>query len=69
MRAALAVDALELAAAGQPAALAARAVGHRAYGVSRLRPLPRRRLSTCRPARVRMRARKPWVRARLRFLG
>ena len=48
---------------------------HRARGrvhrqtVSRLRPLARRRLSVRRPARVRMRARNPWARARLRFLG
>ena len=55
VRAPLAVDPVELAAAGQPAALATRAVGHRAYGVSRLRPLPRRRMSTRRPARVLMR--------------
>jgi hypothetical protein len=69
VRAALAVDTLELAATREPAALAALAVGHARYGLSRLRPLLRRRLRMCRPARVRIRARKPWVRARLRFLG
>jgi len=37
--------------------------------VSRLRPLDLRRCSRCLPARVRMRARNPWVRARLRFFG
>ena len=37
--------------------------------VRRLRPLSRRRLSVRRPARVCMRARKPCVRARLRFFG
>ena len=35
----------------------------------RLRPLARRALITARPPRVFMRARKPWVRARLRLLG
>ena len=73
-RAALAVDALELRAAGQAPALRAPAGGarqavHRGQTVSRLRPLARRRLSVRRPARVLMRARNPWVRARLRFLG
>jgi hypothetical protein len=34
-----------------------------------LRPLARRRFSVRRPARVRIRARKPCVRARLRFFG
>ena len=38
-------------------------------GVSRFRPLARRRASTCRPERVAMRARKPWVRLRLMTLG
>ena len=37
--------------------------------VRRLRPLSRRRFSVSRPARVRIRARKPCVRARLRFFG
>ena len=32
-------------------------------------PLARRRLSVARPPRVNIRARKPWVRARLRFFG
>ena len=39
------------------------------YGVSLARPLARRRFSTRRPALVAMRARKPWVRARLILLG
>ena len=76
VRAALAIDPLELGAAGEPAppslagpaALGARAVGH-PQGVSRLRPLRRRRSRIARPPRVRMRARNPCVRARLRFLG
>jgi hypothetical protein len=37
--------------------------------VSRARPFTRRALITARPARVRIRARKPCVRMRLRFLG
>jgi hypothetical protein len=40
-----------------------------AYGVSRARPFARRRFRTRRPAFVAMRARKPWVRARLIVLG
>jgi hypothetical protein len=74
MRAALAVDAIELGAPGQalapgtPPAAALAGPVHR-YGVSRLRPLSRRRFSIERPARVRMRARNPWVRARFRFFG
>lgn len=39
------------------------------YGVSCARPLARRRFRTRRPAFVAMRARKPWVRARLILLG
>lgn len=39
------------------------------YGVSRVRPLARRRLRMARPAFVAMRARKPCVRARLILLG
>jgi hypothetical protein len=39
------------------------------YGVSCARPLARRRLITSRPAFVAMRARKPWVLARLILLG
>jgi hypothetical protein len=35
----------------------------------RLRPLARRALMTARPPRVRMRAKKPWVRARLTLEG
>jgi hypothetical protein len=64
--AALAIDALEVATARQaatPSPLAGR------HGVSRLRPLRRRRLMIWRPLRVRMRARNPCVRARLRFFG
>jgi hypothetical protein len=74
MRTALAIDPIELGAPGQalapgtaPAAAFAGRV-HR-YGVSRLRPLARRRFNIERPARVRIRARNPWVRARLRFFG
>jgi hypothetical protein len=37
--------------------------------VSRLRPLARRRFSTCRPPGDAMRARKPCVRLRRRLLG
>src|SRR4051794_10728441 len=64
VRAALAVDTLELGAARQAPAL-----GGHGQTVSRLRPLERRRLMTSRPARVDIRSRKPWVRARLRFFG
>jgi hypothetical protein len=39
------------------------------YGVSCARPFARRRFSTRRPAFVAIRARKPWVRARLILLG
>ena len=66
---ALAVDALELGTPRQAAPLGATLRAHDPQTVSRLRPLSRRRLSTRRPARVLMRARNPWVRARLRFLG
>jgi hypothetical protein len=41
----------------------------RRYGVSRARPLARRDWITLRPFRVAIRARKPWVRARLMRLG
>lgn len=41
----------------------------RHYVDRRLRPLSRRRLSVSLPARVRIRARNPCVRARLRFFG
>ena len=64
--AALAIYAVEVAAPRQATTPAPLAGGH---GVSRLRPLRRRRLMICRPLRVRMRARNPCVRARLRFLG
>jgi hypothetical protein len=37
--------------------------------VSLARPLARRAFRTRRPPRVRIRARKPWVRARLSLLG
>lgn len=83
VRAAATVDAVEVRAPREPAAPsspaaaalagspAARALVSRAhdYGVRRRRPFARRRLSSRCPARVRERARKPWVRARLRFLG
>ena len=39
------------------------------YGVNRARPFARRRFRTRRPALVAIRARKPWVRARLILLG
>ena len=39
------------------------------YGMSCARPLARRRFNTRRPAFVAIRARKPWVRARLILLG
>ena len=39
------------------------------YGVSLARPLARRRLRTRRPAFVAIRARNPWLRARLILLG
>jgi hypothetical protein len=39
------------------------------YGDRRTRPFARRALSTLRPLRVAVRARKPWVRARFRQLG
>ena len=38
-------------------------------GTRRARPLARRAFKTLRPLRVAMRARKPWVRARLSVLG
>ena len=39
------------------------------YGANRARPFARRRFKTSRPAFVAMRARNPWVRARLILLG
>lgn len=70
MRKAFAIDAIELSAARQAAPLArARIPAAHAYGVRRLRPLRRRRFRIERPPRVLILARKPWVRARLRFLG
>jgi hypothetical protein len=50
--------------------VARRRCGRRAgYGVNRTRPFARRRFKMSRPAFVAMRARKPWVRARLILLG
>src|SRR5262249_56676785 len=63
VRGAIAVHAVELAAAREAASLR-----HR-YGVRRFRPLRRRRLRIARPPRVRIRARNPWGFARLRFFG
>ena len=37
--------------------------------MSRLRPFARRAFSTCLPAFVAIRARKPWVRLRFKLLG
>jgi len=42
---------------------------NRSQTARRLRPFARRALITARPPRVRMRARKPWVRARLTLEG
>lgn len=71
VRAAVAEHPVEVGAAREPHApgsgTSARHADHQT--VSRLRPLSRRRLSVTRPARVRIRARKPCVRARLRFFG
>ena len=54
----------------QSGAFARRRDGRRVcYGVSRARPLARRRFRTRRPALVAIRARKPCVRARLILLG
>lgn len=69
-------DAAELVAAAQPQAFGqttvivplTRSLGA-AQGISLARPLARRAASTLRPLRVAMRARNPWVRARLRRLG
>src|SRR5690606_42115757 len=44
-------------------------LGATAQALSRLRPLARRALMIARPWAVRMRARKPWARLRLRKLG
>lgn len=69
-------DAAELRRSSQPASagktlrrVAADGSATRRYGASRARPLARRRLKTCRPFFVAMRARKPWVLLRLRLLG
>jgi hypothetical protein len=70
--AALPVDPLEVRAPGEPAPGAAPGGSGRslhAQVLRRLRPLSRRRLSRARPARVLIRPRNPWDRARLRFLG
>jgi hypothetical protein len=71
VRATASKDAVEVSASRQPASPCPRPSPGRPVHqtVSRLRPLSRRRFSVRRPARVRMRFRKPWVRARLRFLG
>jgi hypothetical protein len=62
------VDRVEVARAREAvAALHARV--QRAQADRRLRPLARRRLRIARPARVDIRARKPWRRFRLRTLG
>jgi hypothetical protein len=70
VRAAFTVRTLEVSAAREAAAPPWLAIvpGHR-YGVKRLRPLRLRRFRIARPDRVRILARKPWVRARLRFFG
>lgn len=72
-------DVVELPRMGQSArwrkALSLTVIGLRAthpdrqQGVRRTRPFARRALRTLRPPRVAERARKPWVRARLRRLG
>src|SRR3954447_5171801 len=59
MRLALAIDAIEVATARQAPPLAPPARRAGGHGVSRLRPLRRLRLMTCRPLRVRIRARNP----------
>src|SRR6185312_5220421 len=67
-RPAVPIDRVEVARAREAvAALHARV--QRAEAERRLRPLARRRLSIARPARVDIRARKPWRRLRLRTLG
>ena len=74
-RAAVAVDTVEVGAAGEPrppvphAAPCDRSSPGPRQTVRRERPFLRRRLIVRRPARVRIRARNPCVRARLRFLG
>src|SRR4029453_9580640 len=65
-RAPLPVDAVKVPASGRapaPGRPGGIVGGH--YGVSRLRPFWRRRFRIARPERVLLRARKPWVRARL----
>lgn len=61
-------QAKETGAAGQ-ATLAREPADRPQTGVSLARPLARRAFRTRRPPRVRIRARKPWVRARLSLLG
>ena len=72
-RIALPIDALEIGAAREPRAPASYSSRPVHQGtrqtVSRERPLLRRRLIVRLPARVRIRARNPCVRARLRFFG
>lgn len=68
----LPVNPFEIGASGEPALRPAPTASGReihAQVLRRLRPLSRRRLSRARPARVLIRPRKPWDRARLRFLG
>ena len=71
VRAASPEDPVEVGAARQPPPAGPRpGAGRSAHQtVRRLRPLSRRRFSVSRPARVLIRARKPCVRARLRFFG
>ena len=71
VRAPLPEDPVEVSAARQPrpAGLSPRAERVPHHTVSRVRPFARRRLRISRPPRVRIRARNPCVRARLRFFG
>lgn len=57
------------AAAGRICGTGGRTCATGGYGTSRTRPFARRRFRICRPALVAMRARKPWLRLRLRLLG
>ena len=68
LRGALAVDAVELAAARKPPARAGRAPAIALDGQP-LPPFAAPALEDARPPRVLMRARNPWVFARLRFFG
>jgi len=63
-------NAIKVTTLRQPSAPRPRPGGRlRGHTVRRLRPFARRRLRITRPERVNIRARKPWVRARLRFFG